>query len=123
MVNELVDFAADVYSDHFGKCGADKMKMWAIEANLFRVCKRIAALEASLREHSTDVPLVAAAIVTSCETLGERRREELHAATDQKVKMIASKYGHCSKFVPHIDPPTCKQCLETWFTCGARFQR
>lgn len=91
MVNELADFAADVYSDHFGKCGADKAKLYAAEAILLRVCKRISTLEASLREHSTDVPLVAADIVTSCETLGERRRVELHEATDQKVKVIASK--------------------------------
>ena len=31
MVNELADFAADVYSDHFGKCGADKAKLYAGE--------------------------------------------------------------------------------------------
>ena len=44
----LADLAADVYSDRFGKCGGGKMKMWVAEANLLRVCKRIAALEASL---------------------------------------------------------------------------
>ena len=30
MVNELADFAADVHSDHFGKCSGDKMKISVI---------------------------------------------------------------------------------------------
>ena len=85
MVNELTDFAADAHSDHFGKSNGDKMKMCVAEVCLLRVCKRIEALESSLREHATDIPLVAADIVTSCESLGERRREELRAPTDQKI--------------------------------------
>ena len=128
MVIELAGFAAAVHRDHFDKCSRDKMKMRDVEASLLRVCKRIAALESSLRGHATDVPLMAADIAASCETLGERRREELRSATDQKVKMIVSKFGHCVSFILHIDPPTCNKCIETvrrgdplpkaWRRCG-----
>ena len=76
------------------------------------VCKRIAALEASLREYATDVPLVAADIVMTCETLGERSRAELRELTDQRVNKFASKYGHSVEFIPHRDTPTCGACLD-----------
>ena len=35
MVIELADFAADVHSDHFGKCNGDKMKMRGAEACVY----------------------------------------------------------------------------------------
>ena len=91
-VNELADFAAEINSDRIGPCNGDKMKVRSAEACLLRVCKRIAALGSSLREHVTDIPLVVADIATSCEAQGERRRDELSAATVQKVKMMASRF-------------------------------
>ena len=50
MVNESADFAADRFSDHYGDGEADKAKYYACQALLGSVCKRIAAIEASLRE-------------------------------------------------------------------------
>ena len=55
MINELADFAADVFTDHFGDAKADKAKLYASQALLRTVCKRVAAIEASLREYATDV--------------------------------------------------------------------
>ena len=66
MVNELADFAADRLSYHFGDAKVDKAKCYASQALLGSVCKRIAAIEASLREYATDVSLVAADIITTC---------------------------------------------------------
>ena len=70
MINELAHFAADIFSAHLGDAKADKAKLYASQALLRSVCKRVAALESSLREYATGVPLVAAAIITSCETIG-----------------------------------------------------
>ena len=60
--------------------------MQATESFLQRVCKRIAAVEASLREHSTDLPLVAANVIRSCEFEGERCREVASRKTDARVR-------------------------------------
>ena len=46
---------------------------------------RIAAIEASLREYSTDMPLVAADIITTCEAAGERRRNQVWEITNRRV--------------------------------------
>ena len=77
MINELADFVADVFSNHFGDAKADEAKLYASQALLRSVCKRIAAIEASLWEFSTDAPLVAADIITTCEAIGERRRTQV----------------------------------------------
>ena len=105
MVNELADFAADRFSNHFADAKADKAKYYASQALLGSVCKRIAAIEASLREYATDVPFVAADIITTCEAIGEQRRTQIREITDRKVKTFASEYGHNVVFVPYVDPP------------------
>ena len=56
MINELADFAADIYSDNFGDAKADKAKLYASQALLRSVCRRVAGLESSLRGSATDVP-------------------------------------------------------------------
>ena len=70
LINELAGFVADVHSDHFGDGKADNAKFYAGEALFRPVCKRIVALESSLRGYATDVPIVAADVVTTCETIG-----------------------------------------------------
>ena len=59
LVNELADFAAERNSDHAGNGKADKNIYHQSVALLEAVCKCIAAIEATLREYSTDVPQVA----------------------------------------------------------------
>ena len=86
LLNDLVDYAADRFSDHFGLCSNDKMKISAAESLLQRVCKRVAALEASLRAHATDLPLVVADVINSCEAEGERRRVEVATKTEARIK-------------------------------------
>lgn len=110
LLNDLTDFAADRFSDHYGLCSNNKLKVKAAEGLLQRVCKRVADLEASLREHSTDLPLVAADVISSCEADAERRREEMATKTEARIKKFASLYGHATSFHPHIDPSPCKKC-------------
>lgn len=102
MINELADFAPDVCSNHSGDAKADDAKLYASQALLRSVCKRIAAIEASVREDSTDVPLVAADIITTCEAAGERRRTQVWEITDRMVKKFVSKYGQSVEFAPYV---------------------
>ena len=105
MANELADFTTDICSDRFGDAKADKAKLYASQALLRSVCKRVAALESSLRAYATDVPLVAVDVITTCETIEERRRAELPDLADQNVMNFATKFGHNAEFIPYVDPP------------------
>ena len=85
LLNDLVDYAADRNSDHYGPCGKEKKRTGDATALLCRVGKIIAVLEASLRGHSTDLPLVATDVINSCEAEGERRRADIFAKADEKI--------------------------------------
>ena len=58
------------------------------------VCKRIAAIEATLREYSTDVPQVAADIIRGCDADGEKRRLRIKEKTEARIKKFTSQYHH-----------------------------
>ena len=105
MVNEPADFAADRFSDHTGNGRADKAKYYASQSLLASVCKRIAAVEASIREYATDVPQVAADVVATNEVLGEQRRLQIREARDRKIKRFIGQYGHDVVFVHTRTPP------------------
>lgn len=111
VVNELVDFAADRYSDHAGSGKTEKAKFYASQALLGHVCKRIAVVEATLREYATDISQVATDINTAGEVLGEQRRQRIRELRDSGVKRLTGKYGHTVVFVPYENPATCKKRL------------
>lgn len=109
-LKDLAYFAADIHRDHHGGCVYATRNMKATEHLLLRVCKRIAVIEASLRDHSTDPPLVVADIIRSCEAEGERRRHEVFDIAEALVKQQDSMWGHLTSFRPHVDPkPCCKR--------------
>ena len=111
LVNELADFAAERYADHAGNGKADKNVYYKNVALLDAVCKRIAIIEATLREYSTDAPQVAADIISGCDAAGERRRQLLKEKTEARCKKFTSEFSHTVVFVPHNSPPSCKRCL------------
>ena len=113
LFNDLAGYAADRFSDHFGQCGGDKKRIGEAEALLKRVCKRVTALEASLRGHSIDLPLVATDVINSCEAEGERRRADILAKVDELIKKISSGFGHATSFHPHPNPRPCLKCRRT----------
>ena len=82
LLNDLADYAVHRFRDHLGQCGGDNKRIGEAEALLKRVCKRVAALEASLRDHPIDLPLVATDVINSCEAEGERRRADILAKAD-----------------------------------------
>ena len=73
-------------TSHYGPCGTEKKRTSDATALLWQVGKRIAALESSLRDHSTDLPLVTTDVINSCEAEGERRRAEIFAKADENIK-------------------------------------
>ena len=79
LVNELADFAAERFADHAGEGKADKDAYYKSVALLEAVCKRIAAIEATLREYSTDAPQVASDIISGCDAAIEKNNVDQRA--------------------------------------------
>ena len=107
LVNELADFAAERYCDHAGGGKSDKDKYYQSTALLELVCKRIAVIEATLREYTTDILQVAADVINSCDAVGERRRQQIKDRTDSRIKKFTGQYNHNVDYIPHANPPTC----------------
>lgn len=110
IVNEIADFAADRYCDHAGDGKADKAKFYSSKDLMERVCKRIAVIESTLREYATDLPQVAAGVISACDAAGETRRQQIKDRKDSRIERFTSKYGHNVVFVPYVRPATCKKC-------------
>ena len=109
-VNDLADTAANHFSDQAGnQCQLANLR--ANEAKHRKVCLRLAALEAGIREGTPEIPRVAADIVTAERRNGEKRRWMATALAESRIKKAVASTGHNMVFIPLEDnKPLCKKC-------------
>ena len=109
-LNQLADKAADEFSDAYGnKYQLTNLK--AAEAKHRRVCLRLAALEAGIREGTPERPRVAADIIAQAVDQGEFRRQRATDAADQHVRKVTCSTGHKLHFThKYSNGKLCKNC-------------
>ena len=90
LVNELADFAADHFTDHAGLGKADQNLYRKNVVLLEAVCRRIAVIEANLREYTTDIAQVAVDIREGCDLAGEERRRLIKERAAVKCKKFSN---------------------------------
>lgn len=65
----------------------------------------------ALREYATDIPQVAADVISACDAAGETRRQQTKDKKDSRIKRCTSKYGLNVVFALYVRPATCKKRL------------
>ena len=93
-LNELADRAADLATDHLGLWEESRKNADQHYQKLFRICWRIAYIEANIRVHQDKRPVVEADLIVEAEAESHRRMQDVIEKSKGNLDRVAGRHGH-----------------------------